>query len=195
MSTVPKIMLAALLWTSSLLAQAPAPEGGSAKAVVLQQDEGELRVRRPRVGVPMVSSEFLIKISPSTNGSKHLLVGSEEVPPGGMIPKHRHHGEEEILLVQSGKAHVWLGDKEYDAQAGTLVFIPSQTWISLKNTGTESLGLVFVFNEPSFEQMLLCASVPKGQTGQTLSRADVAECYHHGDAELETVQASGDKKQ
>ena len=194
MRKVLSLLLTTLSLVALMSAQSSMPIDG-AKPVVLQKDEGELRVRRPRESVPIASNEFLIKASPSTNGSKHLLVGAEEIPPGGMIPKHRHHGEEEILLVQTGKAHVWLGDKEYDAQAGALVFIPSQTWISLKNTGTENLGLVFVFNEPSFEQMLLCASVPKGQTGQMLSRDGVTECYHHGDAELATVQSSPDKKQ
>jgi len=188
------LVLAPLSCSAFLLAQSPPPQG-SAAPVVLQKDEGELRVRRPRESVPMVSSEFLIKVSPSTNGSKHLLVGAEEVSPGGVIPKHRHHGEEEILFIQAGSAHVWLGDKEYDAKAGAVVFIPSQTWISLKNTGAENMSLLFVFNEPSFEQMLLCASVPKGQTGSLLSREGVAECYEHGDAELEVVKPGLDRKQ
>jgi len=192
MCNAPKLLLTVLLCTPWLLVQSPAANE-DAKPIVLQKDEGELRVRRPRESVPMASSQFLIKISPSTNGSKHLLVGAEEIPPGGMIPKHRHHGEEEILLIQTGKAHVWVADKEYDAQAGALVFIPSQTWISLKNTGTEKLALLFVFNEASFEQMLLCASVPKGQAGKTLSREGVAECYHHGDAELDLNQPASSK--
>jgi len=89
---------------------------------------------------------------------------------------------------------VWLGEKEYDAQPGALVFIPSGTWISLKNTGKESISLVFVWNEPGFEEMMRCASVPKGQMATPMSREAVRECYHHGDAELETVQPSANKK-
>jgi hypothetical protein len=38
--------------------------------------------------------------------------------------------------------------------------------------------------------MMRCASVPKGQLSTPISREDVEQCYHHGDAELETVQAS-----
>ena len=107
-----------------------------------------------------------------------------------MIPRHKHHGEEEILLIQTGSAHVWLGDKEYDAQPGAVVFIPAETWISLKNTGKEDISVVAVWNEPGFEEMLRCGSVPKGQAGTLLSHDGVKECYHHGDAELETVQPS-----
>jgi mannose-6-phosphate isomerase-like protein (cupin superfamily) len=166
----------------------------SVEPTVLQKNEGEYRVRRPREGVSSPSSEFLLKIGPKTSGSKHLLAFTEEIPPGGAIPKHRHHGEEEILLIETGSAHVWLGDKEYDAHPGAIVFIPAETWISLKNTSKENINLFSVWNEPGFEEMLRCGSTPKGQAGELLSRNGVQDCYHHGDAELEISQPSPDKK-
>lgn len=193
MSNALKLLVAILLCVQCVPAQTPAPVE-NAKPIVLQKNEGEPRTRRPREGVASPSSEFLLKIGPKTSGSKHLLVFTEEVPPGAAIPKHKHHGEEEVLLIQTGSAHVWLGDKEYDAQAGALVFIPAETWVSLKNTGKENISIVAVWNEPGFEEMLRCGSVPKGQAGQLMSREDVKECYHHGDAELETVQPPTNKK-
>jgi len=128
-----KLLVAILLCAQYVPAQTASTEGG-AKAIVLQKNEGELRTRRPREGVASPSSDFLLKVSPKTNGSKHLLLGTEEIPPGAVIPKHKHHGEDEILLIQTGSAHVWLGDKEYDAHPGALVFIPAETWIGMKNT-------------------------------------------------------------
>jgi len=74
--------------------------GGSAKAVVLQKNEGELRTRRPRE-IASPSSDFMLKIGPKTNGSKHLLLFTEKVLPGRVIPRHKHHGEDEILLIQT----------------------------------------------------------------------------------------------
>src|ERR1700730_887259 len=193
MSDTLKLHIAILLCAQYVPAQTASTAGG-AKAIVLQKNEGELRTRRPREGVASPSSDFLLKVSPKTNGSKHLLLWTEEIPPGAAIPKHKHHAEDEILLIQTGSAHVWLGDKEYDAQPGALVFIPAETWISLKNTGKENISLVSIWNEPGFEEMLLCGSVPKGQVGDLLSRDGVKNCYHHGDAELETVQPLADKK-
>jgi len=151
----------------------------------LQKKDGDARTRRPREGVPLASAEFILKIGPKTNGSKHLLVLTEELKPGAVIPRHRHHGEEEILLIQTGRAHVWLRDQEYDTESGGIVFIPAGTWISLKNTGTTNISLVAVWNEPGFEEMLLCGSVAKGQKGDLLTRDAVSDCYHHGDAELD----------
>ena len=161
---------------------------GDAKPVVLQRDEGELRTRCLRQGFSAPASEFLLKIGPKTSGSKHLLLFTEEVSPGAVIPKHKHHSEEEILLIETGNAHVWLGDKEYDARPGALVFIPAETWVSLKNTGNEKIRLVAVWNEPGFEEMLRCGSVPKGEAAEPISSDGVKDCYHYGDAELEAVQ-------
>jgi len=193
MSNPLTLLIAILLYAPCLPAQTRVPDEG-AKPTVLQRNEGEPRTRRPREGVASPSTDFLLKIGPKTSGSKHLLVFTEEVLPGAAIPKHKHHGEEEVILIQTGNAHVWLGDKEYDAKPGALIFIPAETWISLRNTGKESISLVAVWNEPGFEEMLLCGSVPKGQAAEPISRGGVGECYHHGDAELAPVQASADKK-
>jgi mannose-6-phosphate isomerase-like protein (cupin superfamily) len=46
---------------------------------------------------------------------------------------------------------MWLGDKEYDAKPGALVFIPAETSISLRNTGKENI--------------LFCWQPPKGARG------------------------------
>ncbi len=188
-----KLLVVVLLFAQCVPTQTVGP-GGSAKAVVLQKNEGELRTRRPRE-IASPSSDFMLKIGPKTNGSKHLLLFTEKVLPGRVIPRHKRHGEDEILLIQTGSAHVWLGDKEYDAEPGALVFIPAETWIGLKNTGKENISLVAIWNKPGFEEMLLCGSVPKGQVGELLSRDGVKDCYHHGDAELETIEPSVDKKQ
>jgi quercetin dioxygenase-like cupin family protein len=51
--------------------------------------------------------------------------GTEQIPPGGLIAKHKHFGQDEILLIQTGSAHVWLGAEERDVHAGAIVFIPS----------------------------------------------------------------------
>jgi len=181
----PKALLAVAFCFFCAPTRTAVPAGQEAKPAVLQENEGEVRTRRPREGVALASAEFILKVGPKTNGSKHLLVLTEGLKPGAVIPKHRHHGEEEILLLQTGRAHVWLGDKEYDANAGSIVFIPAETWISLKNTGTTDISLVAVWNEPGFEEMLLCGSVPKGQTGDLLTLAEAGGCYHRGDAELD----------
>ena len=109
----------------------------SVKPLLLERNEGELRTRRIHTDASTpASSQFMLKVSPKNNGSEHLVAGTEVLPPGATLPKHRHLVQDEIVLINSGTAHVWLGDQERDLHAGGLVFIPANTWISAKNIGT-----------------------------------------------------------
>jgi mannose-6-phosphate isomerase-like protein (cupin superfamily) len=96
--------------------------------------------------------------------------------------KHRHLVQDEILLVQSGTAHVWLGDQQRDLHAGGLVFIPANTWISAKNIGTEPVSLTFIFSSPEFEDTMRCNSVPAGETPTEIMAEQQKECAHLGHA-------------
>jgi quercetin dioxygenase-like cupin family protein len=125
----------------------------------------------------------MLKVSPKNNGSQHLVAGTELLAPGAALPKHRHLLQDEILLIQSGTAHVWLGDEERDLHAGGLVFIPANTWISGKNIGTEPIALTFVFSAPGFEDTMRCNSVPAGETPTRITPEQQTECAHLGHAE------------
>jgi quercetin dioxygenase-like cupin family protein len=98
-----------------------------AKTLVLEKNEGEKRLRRPLGSLPIPSEEFILKVTPQNSGSQHFVLGTEEIPPGGEIPRHKHLEQDEILLIQTGTAHVTLNDKEYDVHAGGMVFFPAQT--------------------------------------------------------------------
>jgi quercetin dioxygenase-like cupin family protein len=157
---------------------------GNARALLLEKDEGELRTRRVHAdqSVP-ASSQFLLKVSPKNNGSQHLVAGTEVLAPGANLPKHRHLIQDEILLIQSGTAHVWLGDQERDLHAGGLVFIPANTWINAKNIGPDPIALTFIFSAPGFEDTMRCNSVPAGETPTPITPEQQTECAHLGHAE------------
>jgi quercetin dioxygenase-like cupin family protein len=182
-------MAAAMLGLGSVFSQShqsiTAPSSATTvKPVVLEKNEGELRTRRIHTDASIsASSQFILKVSPKNNGSQHLVAGTEELAPGAAIPKHRHLVQDEILLIQSGKAHVWLGDQESDVHAGGLVFVPENTWIGLKNTDTEPIGLTFIFSAPGFEDTMRCNSVPAGETPTKITPEQQKECAHLGHAE------------
>ena len=156
----------------------------SVRPLLLEKDEGELRTRRIHTdNSSPASSQFLLKVSPKNNGSGHLVAGTELLAPGATLPKHRHLLQDEILLIQSGTAHVWLGEQERDLHAGGLVFIPANTWITGKNIGTEPIALTFVFSEPGFEDTMRCNSVPAGETPTPITPEQQKECEHLGHSE------------
>jgi quercetin dioxygenase-like cupin family protein len=135
----------------------------------------------------------MLKVSPKNNGSQLLVAGTEEVAPGATLPKHRHLVQDEIVLVHSGTAHVWLGDQERDLHAGGLVFIPANTWVSLKNIGTEPISLTFIFSAPGFEDTMRCNSVPAGETPTEITPEQQIACAHLGHAESASMQAQPKK--
>ena len=154
------------------------------RPLLLERAEGEVRTRRIHTdGSSPASSQFMLKVSPKNNGSQHLVAGTELLPPGATLPKHRHLLQDEILLIGSGTAHVWLGDQERDLHAGGLVFIPANTWVSGKNIGTEPIALTFVFSAPGFEDTMRCNSVPAGETPTEITPEQQKECGHLGHSE------------
>ena len=157
----------------------------TAKPLIIEKNEGELRVRRmpansTAVPMSMPSSEFMLKISPKNNGSQQLVLGTEEIAPGGRIRKHKHLRQDEILLIQTGTARVRVGDIEREVHAGGLVFLPRDITIELENTGSEPIALVFIFSAPGFEDYMRCVSVPAGQERTAISREELRRCAHAG---------------
>jgi len=161
----------------------PGPEA-VAKPLLLEKNEGELRTRRIHTdNTAPASSQFMLKVSPKNNASQHLVAGTEDLAPGAAITKHRHLVQDEIVLIHSGKAHVWLGDQERDLHAGGLVFIPANTWISLKNTGAEPVSLTFIFSAPGFEDTMRCNSVAASETLTQITPEQQEECAQLGHSE------------
>lgn len=177
---------------STQLSSASTPET-NARPLLLEKNEGELRVRRipaDSVSVPMSApaSQFMLKVSPRNNGSQHLVLVTEDIPPGGRIRTHKHLEQDEILLVQTGTAHVRLGDQEGDVHAGALVFLPANTLIGLKNIGSEPISLVGIFSAPGFEDYLRCTSVPASQKATVISREELKSCAHGGHVVYEELE-------
>jgi quercetin dioxygenase-like cupin family protein len=167
-----------------------AAQSEGAKVLVLEKNEGEARVRRPRGSLPAPTAEFILKVTPENSGSKQLVLGTEDIPPGGVIPKHEHLEQDEILLVQTGAAHVTLDDKEYDVHAGGIVFFSGSDWVSLKNVGTDGISLVFIFSAPAFEKNMRCGSVPAGQTAPPINTDELKACAHEGHVRRSDPQQS-----
>ena len=121
----------------------------STAGLILQENEGELRLRRPRVNnEPVAAPSFRIKVDRKFGASDSFFMAMEDIPPGNKIRLHHHPHAEEILFVHRGTGVVRLGSREATVRAGATVYIPRNVSIGLHNTGTEPLSLVFIFSEP-----------------------------------------------
>ncbi len=156
---------------------APTPlhaQSGKPTPLILEKTEGERRVWRPLEGTDTKLSLFTLKVDPRNGGSSHLVLGTEDMPAGGHIDPHRHPGSDEILLLQNGQAKVTVGTLTREVHAGATVFIPADTWISVVNTGTEAIHMVFLFSAPGFEDFMRAESVREGERATPLTKAEDA---------------------
>ena len=146
--------------------------------LILEKNDGERRIWRPIEGAKGWDAQpgaFILKVDRHNGGSSHLVFGTEDLPPGASIDRHRHPGADEILFLQNGSARVSLGDRTREVQGGATVFIPANTWIAVTNIGTDPIGCIFVFSAPGFEDYMRAESVPDGQKITPLTKAEDAQ--------------------
>ena len=94
-----------------------AADGAPATALILEKQEGERRVHRS-AGTTIGTAPFILKFDPLNGGTKHLVMFTEELTPGAAIPRHKHPGSEEILILQTGRTGVHLDETMKEVGVG-----------------------------------------------------------------------------
>lgn len=146
------------------------------RPVVIPADGGEKRFLRGG------TAPLLIKVDPVNTGSRHLVLGSSDLPPGDAIGVHRHLQEDEIIVVTRGTARVQLGNEFVTASTGAAVFIPQGTCIGVTNVGADTLSNFFVFSSPGFEQALRAVSSAPGEPPKRLTPELRRSAFHDAHA-------------
>ena len=165
-------------------AEAATPTTGE-RPLIIAEGAGEARTWRPLTGLPVkrTLSSFTIKIDEKNGGSPGLWIGTSSIPVGAAIRLHRHLHEDEVLYIRSGIARVQVGGLQGDADAGSLVFIPRNTWVSVKNVSKKPISLLFEFNAPGFDRYMRCESVPAGEPAPPVNPSEEKRCAQLGDVE------------
>ena len=152
-----------------------------AAPLILQENDGEHRLRRP--GGPTGSGsvpEFIIKIDKQNGNAEDFYVGYEVLNPGAMIPFHKHHNSEEVVIFEEGGATVIVGDKRGVAGPHSIVFIPRETWVSITNTGDKPIRGYYLFSRQGFENFLRARSVRLGEPLTPLTPEEVRRAAEDG---------------
>src|SRR5262245_30467537 len=145
------------------------------KALILQRDEGERRIRRPPPSsVVTLGAPFMIKVDGKNGGSPDFFMGYEDIPVGAGIARHYHPHCDEILFIHRGMGLASLGSQEATVREGTTIYIPPNTRVSLKNTGKEPLSILFLFPEPAMADYFRQASVAEGEKAKPFTVEEFA---------------------
>jgi mannose-6-phosphate isomerase-like protein (cupin superfamily) len=148
------------------------PSGTDAASLILEKPEGERRLHRS-AGTTIGTAPFILKFDPKNGGTKHLVLFSENLLAGAAIPRHKHPSCEEILILETGKTRVHLGETVTEVGPGATVFIPQDTWFSAEVIGSEPVSLVAIFSEPGFEDYMRAISVREEEPRTPMSKAEL----------------------
>ena len=154
----------------------PGTASPGARPAVIQYHEGEKRFLRGG------TAPLYIKVDPASTGSRRLMLGASDIPPGDGIGLHRHLREDEIIIITRGTARVQLGRDIHTAGPGSAIFIPQGICIAVTNVGTDTVSNFFVFSSPGFEQVLRAISSAPGEPPRTMTPEVRAAAFRQGHA-------------
>jgi len=133
-----------------------AADQGFGRPAIIAPGQGEVRMMRG-------TRPLVLLADPVTVGSRSLVAGYEDVPPGDSGKTHQHRHQDEIIFVHRGSFEILLADSVHHAPAGSTVFIPRGTWVGFRNASSDTAGFFFVFNTPTFEKCLRGLSSRPGE--------------------------------
>ena len=87
-----------------------------------------------------------IVISEQTVGAQNLAMGVNETHVGGMVPKHKHDSEEEVMYFLQGTGQFITEDEVIDLRPGICIYNPPGSYHSIVNTGNEILKFVWIYS-------------------------------------------------
>lgn len=126
--------------------------GAAAKAagpsVVMQPEEGDrLWVFAQTKDELGAGGEFRIYVDPVRFPEASASFAKFGLGVGGALPVHKHDKTEEIAYFLSGEGIVTVYEgnqpQEISVRAGYVVYTPRSSWHAIRNTGKDSLTLVF----------------------------------------------------
>jgi len=162
------------------------PPQSFAVPLILQENDGEHRTRRPAGPTPEAGTtsipEFILKIDNQNGNADDFLVITEILDPGAIIPFHKHHNAEEVVIMEEGGATVAVGDKRAVAGPHSVVFIPRDTWVSIVNTGKIPIHFYALFSRQGFEEYLRARSVRPGERLTPLTPEELRHAADQGHA-------------
>lgn len=98
----------------------------------------------------------------------------EDIFPQDFIPVHKHGHEDEVIFILRGSGQFTLGDKAYEVKEGSAAFVPKGVWHGLKNTGKETLQMLFSFSPAGFENYFREIGVPEGVAWKGMTAEEFA---------------------
>jgi mannose-6-phosphate isomerase-like protein (cupin superfamily) len=87
-----------------------------------------------------------------TGGAYSLAL--ETTPPGGGLPPHVHHREDEAMYILEGEYEIQCGEQVFRAVPGMFVFLPKDTPNQYRNSGSTPGRFIYITSPGGFEKLI-----------------------------------------
>jgi len=153
-------------------------------------------ILQPGSGLPVQAGELPVTVTAGPDLTGGLLLAEQEIPPGRLVPAHRHSAAAQWSYVTSGTLHVMAGGDIQAIRAGGYFIRPAGTWHAVWNSsrttparhvegtlpGRDVLGLFLRMEELSKAGLLTPASLaeaaaPLGTTYDPAATARIEKAY------------------
>jgi len=91
--------------------------------------------------ISFMGMELIWKITNEPNGE--LLTFVQVAPPGGGVPMHIHHNEDESIFLLEGSLRFQLGNDVFDVAQGDTVYMPRGKVHGFRITGEAPARILF----------------------------------------------------
>ena len=139
----------------------------------LAPDDGERLILR--------GGDLVIKVDPRS-GSKNLALGTQRLPIGAGIARHRHAHMDEFFYVLDGSGTLILDDFRHAIEKGGTIFIPKGSWHGFENPDSELL-LLWIVVPAGLEDFFREIASPPGAPPKQLSAEQVLDIRHRLEGE------------
>lgn len=126
------------------------------EGLVVNPNEGETIMLRE--GTSIVK----IKIA-KNHGFKSMSFLASSLPPGDIIPVHKHLNEDEIIFIHKGTGILTVGIKDYPISEDLVAMVPRGVWHGIRNIGEEHIQMRFAYSPAGFEGYFREVGTPAGQ--------------------------------
>ncbi len=93
-------------------------------------------------------------VSGDRTPTRSLTVGVAELQPGATADFHTHrHAPPEVYYVLAGEGVVEIDGTDHPVRPGSAVFVPGHAVHGARNSGHETLRILYVFPTDSFDQV------------------------------------------
>jgi quercetin dioxygenase-like cupin family protein len=142
--------------------------------LILKEGEGERLIHRPPPGaLSNLTAPLILKVDRRHGGAPEFVMVTEDIPPGQAIPLHRHPHSDEIIFIHGGTGLASLGGRDATVSSGATIYMPRNTVVGLRNTGSEPLKIAAFFSQPGYEEYLREITVPEGQDPTPLTVEEI----------------------